>query len=153
MNVVFSDQRKPQLGGKSLFLAGPTPRANNPCPSWRPAALEILELLNFDGTVYLPEHSGFAPIVDFDQQVEWEWDCLHQSQVILFWLPRNLEKLPAFTTNVEFGYYIDKKQTVYGRPNGSPKCKYLDWLYEKVAGKQPFCTLQETVAAAIELCS
>jgi hypothetical protein len=151
MKTIFSDQAVPDHFGQSLFLAGPTPRSHRPCPSWRPLALSLLQDLGFQGTVCIPEPTEFGSLDSYDAQVEWEWRCLHGCSVIAFWVPRELELLPGFTTNVEFGFYIDKKPVVYGRPEGSPKCHYLDWLYSKVTRKMPFNTLREVLESAIEL--
>ena len=38
----------------SIFLAGPTPRSND-IKSWREEAIKILEQLEFEGIVYIPE--------------------------------------------------------------------------------------------------
>lgn len=152
MKTIYRDETPPANLGKSIFLAGPTPRLSHPCPSWRPDALKFLEDAKFEGTVCVPEYSAFRPMRSYDEQVEWEWHCLHACTVIVFWVPRCLETLPAFTTNVEFGYYIDKHLSVYGRPDGSPKNTYLDWLYGKVTGKTPYNTMADTLSAAIELC-
>lgn len=150
MNVIYSDQPMKIVQRPALFLAGPTPRLSKPCPSWRPDALEWLKCV--DCTVLVPEYSSFRPMRSYDAQVEWEWEGLHSCDVIVFWVPRELETMPAFTTNVEFGYYIDKKPSVYGRPNNAPKTTYLDWLYDRVTGKKPYSTLADTLSAALELC-
>lgn len=161
MKIVYSDQPPPEVFGPSIFLAGPTPRASKPVPSWRPDAIKLMEYADFNMpqmTLFVPEYKERAIVADEDRdaawkrQVEWEWTCLHGSSVVLFWVPRDLDTLPAFTTNIEFGYYIDKKQTVYGRPSVHPKNAYLDWLYDKVTGKKPFDNLVDAVYEAIKLC-
>ena len=151
MKIIHSDQQIPDDIKPAIFLAGPTPRLSKPCPSWRPEALAILEK-EFAGTVLIPEYSTYRPMRSYDEQVEWEWKGLNACDVVVFWVPRCLETMPAFTTNVEFGYYIDKKTSVYGRPDGSAKNTYLDWLYGKVTAKKPYDTLADTLSAAIELC-
>ena len=68
----------------------------------------------------------------------------------LFWVPRELRTMPAFTTNVEFGIWADSGKAVLGYPPKAPKCRYLDWL----AGRHRVPvrhTLPETVAAALAL--
>ncbi|MDD4547329.1 MAG: hypothetical protein PHI05_01115 [Bacilli bacterium] len=64
-----------------------------------------------------------------------------------------MEKMPAFTTNVEFGYWLAKKpeKIIYGRPNNAKKIKYLDWLYKKESNKEIFETLEETIDKALKL--
>jgi len=152
MNIIYSDQSIPDNLGPSVFLAGPTPRLEKPVPSWRPDAVKLFLDAGFNGTILIPEYSEFHPLRSYDDQVEWEWKGLHGCDVIMFWVPRDLETMPAFTTNVEFGFYIDKKVSVYGRPEGSKKNTYLDWLYNKVLGKKPYTTLADTVSASVKLC-
>jgi hypothetical protein len=40
---------------------------------------------------------------------------------------------------------------VYGRPEGRPHNRYLDWLYEKLTGRSPHNTLADTIRAAVRL--
>ncbi len=145
MKIIYSDQSIPKMTSfqRSIFLAGPTPR-DLKTPSWRPDALSILEKLKYDGMVFVPEHKerglcGQKYANDeFEQrylnQVEWEDEGLHHCQWIVFWIPRNLDTMPAFTTNVEFGRFVGQTKTLYGRPDNAPKNRYLDWLYEKYNG-------------------
>lgn len=131
----------------SIFLAGPTPRSKD-IISWRKEAINILEQLNFNGIVYVPEceftRSGF----DYTTQVEWEWEAMKAADIIVFWIPRS-EELPGFTTNVEFGYWLakNKYKVYYGRPADSIKNKYLDKLYAHVSDdgtdKKPFEALDK----------
>jgi hypothetical protein len=130
MKIVYAMEEIPKELGPSIFLAGPTPRSNNPVPSWRPEALHRIRFLNFEGTVFVPEVEDGVWRELYDDQVNWEKEALYRSTVILFWVPRDIETMPAFTTNVEFGYWVakDPSKIIYGRPNDAPKTKYLDWL-------------------------
>lgn len=115
----------------SIFLAGPTPRSPD-VKSWRPEALSILSKLKFKGNVFVPEWDKFENKINYLDQVEWEWNALHNAKAIVFWIPRNLKDMPAFTTNVEFGRYTAlRTDIIYGRPDQSCKNEYLDWLYAK----------------------
>jgi hypothetical protein len=134
MRVIHSDEKITWTADRRIFLAGPTPRSPD-VKSWRPEALEILDKLNFDGIVLVPEHKGKF---DFLDQVEWEWEGLEGCSRIVFWIPRNLETMPAFTTNIEFGSYVRSGRAIYGRPDGCPKNDYLDWLYKKVTKLKPY---------------
>ena len=87
-----------------LFLADPTPSAAG-VRSWRPDALAILERIGFGGTVLVPERSDWQAKFDYLDQVEWEFVGLERATVIAFWVPRNLDTLPGFTTHVEFDRY------------------------------------------------
>lgn len=144
VNVIYSDQpiqrSSPHMG---LFLAGPSPR-NGEGENWRVTALSIIESeLSKRGItepldVYVPLPSS-GVVDDYDHQIEWEQAHLDLADAILFWVPRDLDTLPGFTTNVEFGQFVNvgmwesytgrDKFVVYGRPDGTPKTKYLDKLF------------------------
>lgn len=148
MEINYSDQEAIK-GKKSIFLAGPTPRGEN-AKSWRTEACKILEELGFDGVVYVPEYSTWKPKEDYVDQAMWERVGLTEATVILFWIPRSLPDMAGFTTNVEFGYWLHSNKVIYGRPDGAPKTKYLDWLYELDYNKKPFNDLKELLKEAIK---
>lgn len=147
MKLIYAAERI-AFEGRSIFLAGPTPRSQD-VDSWRPYAIELLEKLNFDGTVLVPEKRDWHTKFNYISQVEWEWEGLENCDAIIFWVPRNLETMPAFTTNVEFGSYVRSWRALYGRPDGSPKNDYLDWLYEKVTKRKPHNDLYSLLLAGV----
>jgi hypothetical protein len=147
VNVVFADQPV-EFSRPSIFLAGPTPRSPD-VPSWRPEALDVLRGLGFAGTVLVPERRDWSAQFDYLDQVEWEFLGLEGCSVVAFWVPRDPATLPGFTTNVEFGRYVGSGRCVYGRPDGAPHTKYLDWLYAKLTGRRPEVTLLATLTAAV----
>jgi len=151
MKVNYSDE-KVLKGEKSIFLAGPTPRSTD-VETWRNEAIQILESLNFDGIVYIPEREFDDRTFDYDNQVLWEREALYNSDIIVFWVPRFLPKMPGFTTNVEFGYWLakDSTKTLYGRPDDSEKNRYLDWLYQVETNKKPINNLEEILKEAINM--
>jgi hypothetical protein len=151
MKVIHSDEPM-ILEGKSIFLAGPTPRSRA-VRSWRPEALSILESLNFAHTVLVPERKHRSLKFDYMKQVEWEYAGLEGCSLIVFWVPRDIETLPGFTTNVEFGRYVDSGRILYGRPNNAKKIKYLDWLYKKLAKREPEKKLEKLLTTTVELVS
>lgn len=131
MKIIYSDQ-EPVFDDFCIFLAGPTPRKKEVL-SWRPDAIKILEELNFNGIVFVPERKETITNFDYINQVNWEENCLHNCHKIVFWVPRNMETMPGLTTNVEFGYWMakDPNKVLYGRPENSSNTRYLDWLYKK----------------------
>ena len=149
MIINYSDQEVIQ-GKKSIFLAGPTPRREN-IFSWRTKACQLLEQMGFDGVVYVPEYSTWKPKEDYVDQAMWERASLINATVILFWIPRKLSDMAAFTTNVEFGYWLHSGKVIYGRPNDASKIKYLDWLYKVDYGKNPYSDLESLLKASISL--
>lgn len=147
MKINYSDQEVVK-NQKSIFLAGPTPRGEN-AKSWRTDACKKLEELEFDGVVYVPEYSTWKPKVDYIDQAMWERIALTESTVILFWIPRSLPDMPAFTTNVEFGYWLHTNKVIYGRPNNAEKIKYLDWLYKLDYNEEPYSDLDTLLVGTI----
>ncbi len=127
----------------SIFLVGPTPRVDY-IRSWRPDALKILEELKFEGTVLVPERKDWKTKFNYGDQIEWEYAGLSNATIIAVWVPRDIRDMPAFTTNVEFGYWLAKRPDVvkYGRPQNAPHTGYLDWLYDKITKKKPYDSLE-----------
>lgn len=129
MQVVYARQSiPPQRGG--VFLAGPTPR-DAAVKSWRPEALALLEKLGYTGIVYVPEAQNWRPHADYTGQIEWEWDALDAADKIVFWVPRNLQTMPALTTNVEFGLYVKSGKALLGFPPEAEKMRYLEALAKR----------------------
>ena len=143
MKTIYSDEPPLPAMLPSIFLAGPTPRSKD-VPSWRPEAIEILKKLNYKHYVCIPEFKHGEQI-DYLTQVNWEKQCLHYCSQIVFWVPRNMENMPALTTNCEFGFWMAKNpgKVYYGRPDHSVHNRYLDWLYEDIKKEKPFTELSK----------
>jgi hypothetical protein len=154
MQVVYAKQKFPDSWRFSVFLAGPTPRDPD-VPSWRPDALAWLEKhaaeMGFsDLVVFVPEDEEGEFKGSYLDQVEWESKGLHFADVILFWVPRDLDWLPGFTTNVEFGKWCSSAKAVLGHPEDAPKTRYLDWLAEENGMPVPDHTLEDICKTALE---
>lgn len=136
----------------SIFLAGPTPREKGVL-SWRRKAIDILKQLEYPGIVYVPEYDNDLVKESYIDQAQWERKAMQSSSCISFWVDRDLNKLPGYTTNVEFGYWIAKKtiSIVYGRPNNAPKTKYLDWLYRIEKSEEPVDKLTDLMKQSVEV--
>lgn len=147
MKVVYATQPL-EKGSLSLFLAGPTPRQGGP-ESWRPQAIQLLKELNFDGVVYAPEPEDGGWASAYDDQVGWEYDALHASTLVVFWVPRS-DLLPGFTTNVEFGYWLCSGKIIYGRPPEAMKTRYLDSMYRLETQQEPHDNLCQLLEDAIQ---
>ncbi|MEU6034881.1 nucleoside 2-deoxyribosyltransferase domain-containing protein [Actinomadura sp. NPDC047616] len=148
--VVHAREEPPDAWSAAVFLAGPTPRTPD-VPSWRPEAVgELRARWRHPGrlVVFVPEHRHDR-YEDYTDQVEWEERCLHLSDEVLFYVPRDLKTMPAFTTNVEWGMWHDSGRVVFGAPPDAPKNSYLRHYADKY-GVPTAGDLPGTVAAALE---
>jgi 8-oxo-dGTP pyrophosphatase MutT (NUDIX family) len=123
--VVTPPDAAPAWWDAALFLAGPTPRVPE-VPSWRPEAIDMVRRRWSGGrlVVFSPEPvDGVVP--DYDGQIGWEEAGLHLADRIVFWVPRELSTMPAFTTNVEWGTWHRSGKAVFGAPPQAPRNRYL----------------------------
>jgi len=131
MKIIYAQDPIPNEINKSIFLAGPTLRPGQIGVSWRKLALEILEILEYDGIVFIPEFKD----VEFDDenfnweaQVMWETRSLKMADNILFHINRNIEDgLLGLTTNDEFGYWKDSGKCVLSLDPTADKVSYQKW--------------------------
>ncbi len=114
----------------SIFLAGPTPRDRQKASTWRGHALRLLA--DFEGHVFVPETEDWGWHGDWAEQVEWEEAALKHATVIVFWVPRDLETMPGFTTNIEFGRWMDSGKVVFGAPLKATKTGYMRYYCDKL---------------------
>lgn len=149
MIVVYAKESPPESFEKAIFLAGPTPRSSK-VASWRPAAVQQLANAGYEGIVFLPEERSGKRFGDYIDQVEWEERCLHMADCILFWIPRDMNTMPALTTNTEWGVWQDSGKAVFGAPRDAQHVRYQEY-YSKKFGVPCASTLPDAVAAAIEL--
>lgn len=147
--AICAREALPKRTRGSIFLAGPTPRDPS-VDSWRPQAMQLLWDLGYDGHVFIPEDRNGKVEMDYTDQVEWETEALNRADVIVFWVPRNLKTMPAFTTNIEWGKWADSGKAVLGAPDDAPKMKYL---YEdaKTLKVPVFHDLKSTLAEAVKM--
>jgi calcineurin-like phosphoesterase family protein len=121
----FIDKTKP-----SIFLAGPTYRSSDERDEeyqWRKDAIDKFENIGYSGTVIIPEYrNNIEPKgLTYEKQIQWERYALSITDVIVFWIPRNMKKLPALTTNIEFGEWLHSGKIVIGAPDTAEKNDYL----------------------------
>ena len=91
-----------------LYSLGGFPRVS--CPWW----------FIFEGVVFVPEDEGGTFRGSYHDQVTWERDALAASDCVLFWVPRELKTMPAFTTNVELS--LDIRLSSSGQRSTMGRC-------------------------------
>ena len=108
----------------SIFLAGPTPRDHS-SPSWRPGMIKTLRDAGFTGDIFVPEKRGDYLSYEYGTHTRWEVEYLNKATLILFWIPRDLESMPAFTSNIDFGEFSHSGKIILGYPEWAKKMRYL----------------------------
>lgn len=151
MIVVYTGETAPESYASSIFLAGPSPRKPSD-RNWREEALKILEEANFNGVVFAPIYRDAKKLdesFDYDAQIEWETKHLNASDIVAFWVPRDLKELPGFTTNVEFGLWVKSGKVLLGSPPDAEKMAYLNWWADKES-VETFDDLTKLLKRAVE---
>lgn len=151
MQPVYYGEHAPYKYSKSIFLAGPSLRSGQEGVSWRKDALQILEHMGYDGVVFIPENrqGRLDEHHDYDQTVKWEETHLEMADVILFWVPRKMDTLPALTTNIEFGRYESSGKVILGYPEDAERMHYLH-TYAKKLNIPISHTLTHTIQATLD---
>ena len=137
-NIVYSDMPLEDSYKQSIFLAGPTFRARKDRPhrdigAWRLEAYCRLDNRGYEDAIFVPERLNWEDGFEYEDQIGWELKAMELADTIVFWVPREMKDMPALTTNVEFGMWIndDTKHIVYGRPDDAVSCRYLDELWNR----------------------
>ena len=146
LTIVYALEEPPLSYQKAVFAAGPTPRSAA-VASWRPGFVAALRAAGFDGVLFVPESRDGRFHGDYLAQVEWEERMLARADVVAFWVPRELEQMPALTTNVEWGAWCDSGKAVLGCPPEAPRNDYLRYYADKL--KVPRSETLEGTAAAV----
>lgn len=136
MNTLFAPDYLDEYEGPSIFLAGPTirQRLSGDITRWRRQALNLLQMYKYRGDVFFPEvEPGGRFNYGRERQYDWEDFHLNSASCILFWIPRDLKTLPAFTTNIEWGKWHDSGKVVLGAPLNAPKMSYIRYDAAKCA--------------------
>lgn len=118
-SVTWARQSLPS--GPSIFLAGPTIDMSDPQPSWREEAITLLTQAGVPHVI-TPESFMGIRAESYKKQFDWENAARSIATVILYWIPRDVIRLPGFTTNVEFGFDVAsaRRKVVLGAPLDCP---------------------------------
>lgn len=158
MKLIYAQEPLPGnhlKDGRSVFLAGPTPRIDTPIPSWRPEMVRLLSKSTGVEEILIPEPANGKWESDYDGQVGWEEKAIEYCDILVFWIPRDINNgMPGFTTNVEFGWWLDKKEhIVFGFPADADKCRYLEYKFKKQFPDRTVApTMEEIVQQVAKLC-
>ena len=147
MKIIYAHQPFPRNFEKSIYLAGP-PLGDCDALSWKSQALQILEASKYDGVVFVPETEDGQQRIDFDQQIDWDFEAMRRSDVLVFWVAAEKDAMPAFTTQVEFGLTLNRGKALLGIPKGVDKSGYM----EKIASENHVSiryTLEELINTAL----
>lgn len=148
MRIVYATESAPESLTSSIFLAGPSPR-HPEHPNWRIDALRLLEEMGYDGVVFVPLTRDNQWSHSYTSQLDWETKHLNMADVILFWVPRNLETLPAFTTNIEFGTWMQSGKAVVGWPHEAVKMDVFGYQTNRYQVPVEH-TLADTIETALD---
>jgi len=129
-----------------VFLAGPIQGA----PKWQ------FELPELDNVIWLSPRRDEGAVLNDEthkQQMEWETKALRTANIILFWIPEEVEHIEgrgyAQTTRFELGENIARDKTiVLGAYDGFPGRLYFEYKankYMNVVGSKVCHTLEECV--------
>ena len=139
---VFATDMIPPSGDK-VFLAGPTPRELD-VKTWRPQMVKKLREAGYEGHILMPEKENPEDGYDYDTQVVWEEKALNAADLIVFWVPRKLDNMPGFTTNIEFGEWMKSGKILLAHPKNAEKMRYMVHKAEKY--NIPYYNTMEDVA-------
>lgn len=148
ITVVEARDEMPEKVVRSVFLAGPISREEE-TQDWREGIILELMEAGFEGVVYNPVADDYEG--KYDEQVAWEQQMLNAADCILFWVPRDMETMPALTTNVEFGTFYKSGKVVLAYPEKAPSMDYLATLYEQEYQEKPCHTLKEAAKRVVEM--
>ncbi|MGI5340807.1 nucleoside 2-deoxyribosyltransferase domain-containing protein [Streptomyces sp. CA-181903] len=127
VHVVYVGQEPPEDWSAAVYLCGPTP--TDPAePSWRPDAVAALRAA-WTGpgrlAVFLPEPAAGGSYPAYADQIAWEEETMRRSDVILFWIPRDMARLPGLVSNIKWGAWCDSGRAVLGTPPEAERMAYL----------------------------
>ncbi|GGU46519.1 hypothetical protein GCM10010274_38600 [Streptomyces lavendofoliae] len=127
VEVVYVGQEPPESWDASVYLCGPTP--TDPAePSWRPAAVAALRA-GWGGpgrlAVFLPEPVAGGSYPAYADQISWEEEAMRRSDAVLFWIPREMDRLPGLVSNIKWGVWYDSGRAVLGAPPEAERMAYL----------------------------
>jgi len=141
----------------SIFLAGPIVRGKE--NDWHENAYKIFEKMlenpiykrfNFDVNLITPKRQIILDDKKLVNQIENEKDAMNKSQLIMFWIPREMNKMIGMSTQFELGYWYSKnyKKLIVGIPKNAEKVRYIKEFMKNDI--QFYNTLDETIQMVLD---
>ncbi|MEU6760234.1 nucleoside 2-deoxyribosyltransferase domain-containing protein [Streptomyces sp. NPDC046685] len=149
--IVHVDEQPPTAWWAAVYLCGPTPTDPRE-PSWRPAAVAALrEGWAGPGTlvVFVPEPSAGGRYPAYAEQIAWEEEAMRLSDVIAFYIPRDMTRLPGLVSNIKWGAWCGSGRAVLGAPPEADRMEYLMHFAEAL-GVPVARSAEATVRAALD---
>lgn len=156
LNLIYSLEPILKNDKPSIFLAGPSYRVNNDDSeqitetSWRTEAIKFFQESNYSCNIIIPEfrYNKLPEDFTYSRQVSWEAKGLENADIIIFWIPRDKDTLPGFTTNIELGMYLKSEKVTIGFPENSYKNQYIKEKCSQL-NIPIYSSLKETIVNAI----
>ncbi|MFV2118037.1 nucleoside 2-deoxyribosyltransferase domain-containing protein [Streptomyces sp. Act-28] len=127
VEVVYVGEEHPESWNAAVYLCGPTP-IDPEKPSWRPSAVAALRAA-WQGpgrlVVFLPEPGTGGSYPPYAEQIAWEEEAMRRSDVVLFWIPREMRRFPGLVSNIKWGAWYDSGRAVLGAPPEAERMAYL----------------------------
>ena len=118
-----------------VFLAGPIQGA----PNWQHSVENLFVNEQYSNIVFLSPRRLSYDNFNYEEQVLWEKKYMALADVILFWIPEEIENVEgrsyAQTTRTEFGEYLARgKKIIFGAYKEFPCLRYFESKLKKYYG-------------------
>lgn len=128
-----------------VFLAGPIQGA----PNWQHSIEDA------DNITFLSPRRTSYDNFNYSEQVSWERDHLLSADIVVFWIPKPIEKIEgrdyAQTTRTEFGEYLARgKKVIFGCYEGFSGERYFQTKLTEYGCGEVLHSLEEVISAVKE---
>ena len=126
MLYVHGTKLPPSFDNLPVYLAGGT----LDCPDWQSDIIKVIDCAGFDVVNPRRTHGSSKTALDEKLEIEWEHQALQQSNIVLFWFPKESECAAAL---FEYGRALERADTLGLRiiAGYDPKYEHADWLEQQ----------------------